>query len=164
MRRVKNIMNSRTGWFVALMLVIFGSPQLLGQLGRIGIELTPVNESDVAHAGATARVAVRAKLDPGFHTNSDTPRDELLIPTVFRLEPPDGITVDGLAFPEPSLLEQEGADEPLEVFDEEFTIGVVLSLGPICRRARTPSRGRYGTRRATRPCATSRPPPISRSS
>ena len=127
--RVKNIMNSRTGWFVALMLVIFGSPQLLGQLGRIGIELTPVNESDVVHAGATARVAVRAKLDPGFHTNSNTPRDELLIPTVLRLEPPDGITVDGLAFPEPSLLEQEGADEPLEVFDEEFTIGVVLSLG-----------------------------------
>ncbi len=123
-------MKIRAGRFVLLGLVVLGSQGLSGQLGRIGIQLTPITESDVVHAGTTASVAVHASLDAGFHTNSNTPLDELLIPTTLTLDLPDGISVQAIGWPEPFLLEQEGAAQPLEVFGEEFTIGVVLALAP----------------------------------
>ena len=100
------------------------------QLGRIGIELRTEAEADAAHAGTTHRVAFHARLDPGFHVNSNTPLDASLIPTVLALVPPDGITLDGVAWPEPIMLEQAGVDQPLEVFEEEFVIGAALALAP----------------------------------
>jgi thiol:disulfide interchange protein len=116
---------------VALVAIaLLGAQGASGQLGRVGIQLTAVNESDVVHPGTTARVALRARLDEGFHTNSNTPLDELLIPTLLTLQPPDKITLEALAWPEPFLLQQDGADRPLEVFGEEFTIGVALGLAP----------------------------------
>ena len=100
------------------------------QPGRIGIALRSVAEADAAHAGTTFRVAVQARLDPGFHVNSNAPLDAFLIPTVLTLDPPDGIELAGLAWPEPILLSQQGADGPLAVFEETFAIGAALALDP----------------------------------
>ena len=99
---------------------------LQAQPGRIGIELTPVTEADAAHAGTTYHVALQARLDPGFHVNSNEPLEDFLIPTVFLLHPPDGIRVEARAWPTPIMLEQFGADQPLAVFEEEFVIGAAL--------------------------------------
>jgi cytochrome c biogenesis protein CcdA len=121
-------MKQRARRLVIVALILTLASSLSAQLGRIGITLTPVTEADGVHAGTSTRVAVRAALSAGFHVNSNAPRDELLVPTVLSLEPPDGITVEGLAFPEAGLLEQTGAEQPLEVFDEEFTIGVTLAV------------------------------------
>ena len=100
------------------------------QLGRIGIELSAVGESDAAHAGTSHRVALQARLDPGFHINSNKPLDKSLIPTILTLVPPDGITLDAVAWPEPVMLEQAGTDQPLEVFEEKFVVGAALALAP----------------------------------
>ena len=92
------------------------------------VSIHPVGETDAVHADTTARVGLEITLDPGYHVNSDTPLDDLLIPTVLRLEPPDGFTLEGVAFPDAILLEQVGAEEPLAVFEEEFTIGAALRV------------------------------------
>jgi cytochrome c biogenesis protein CcdA/thiol-disulfide isomerase/thioredoxin len=90
------------------------------------VRISAVAETDAAHSGATARVALEVTLDPGFHVNSDTPLDDFLIPTVLTVDPPDGISLDGVAFPEAILL-QQGGDE-LAVFEEEFLIGATLTV------------------------------------
>ena len=92
------------------------------------VAISPVVETDGVHAGTTARVALKVTLDPGFHVNSNTPLDDLLIPTVLTLDPPAGISLEAVAFPEAILLEQVGAEQPLAVFEEEFRIGAALSL------------------------------------
>ncbi|TDI26904.1 MAG: hypothetical protein E2P06_01360, partial [Acidobacteria bacterium] len=92
------------------------------------VAITSVVETDAVHAGTTARVALAVTLDPGFHVNSNTPLDEFLIPTVLTLDPPAGISLAGVAFPEAILLEQLGAEQPLAVFEEEFLIGAALTL------------------------------------
>ena len=102
----------------------------LAQPGRITIALTTVAEADAAHAGTTHRLAIDARLEPGYHVNSNEPLEDFLIPTVLTLDPPAGIALDGLAWPEPIMLEQAGADQPLAVFEEEFVIGAALALGP----------------------------------
>ncbi len=103
------------------------------QPGRISLEIATVAEADVAHAGATHRVALDARLQPagsGLHVNSNQPLEDFLIPTVLTVEPPAGIAVEGLAWPEPVLLEQQGAEKPLAVYEETFAIGVALAVDP----------------------------------
>ena len=92
------------------------------------VAINPVVETDAVHPGTTAHVALAVTLDPGFHVNSNTPLDEFLIPTVLTVDPPDGISLERVAFPEAILLEQLGAEQPLAVFEEEFLIGAALSL------------------------------------
>ena len=75
-------------------------------------------------------MALQARLDPGFHVNSNTPLEDFLIATVLTLDPPEGIELSAVAWPEPILLSQQGAEQPLAVFEEEFVIGAALALGP----------------------------------
>ena len=103
------------------------------QPGRISLELDAVAEADVAHAGDVHRVALDARLQPagtGLHVNSNEPLEDFLIPTVLTLEPPAGFSIGGLAWPEPIMLEQQGAEKPLAVYEETFAIGIALTVGP----------------------------------
>ena len=106
-------------------------PAATAQPGRISIDVATVAEADVAHAGSTHRVALDARLQPagsGLHVNSNEPLEDFLIPTVLTVEPPAGIGVAGFAWPEPVMLEQQGAEQPLAVFEETFAIGVALAI------------------------------------
>ena len=122
----------RTLWSLgAVGALAFGAPPAAAQPGRISIEVATVAETDVAHAGAAQRVALDARLHPagsGLHVNSNEPLEDFLIPTVLTVEPPPGITVEGFAWPEPVMLEQQGAEKPLAVFEETFAIGVALAI------------------------------------
>jgi cytochrome c biogenesis protein CcdA/thiol-disulfide isomerase/thioredoxin len=93
------------------------------------VTINPVGETDAVHSGSTARVALEVTLDPGYHVNSDTPLDDSVIPTLLRLDPPDGISLEGVAFPEAiQLVGPLGPDQPLAVFEEEFLIGAALTI------------------------------------
>ena len=92
------------------------------------ISVTTVTESAGVHTGSSYRVAVQARLDAGFHVNSNEPLEDGLIPTELSLDPPDGIHLESIAWPESFLFEVGG--EPLAVFEEEFVIGAGLSLDP----------------------------------
>ncbi len=114
--------------FAALLALLasvgFAGP---GQLGPTRIDLVPVYETQGAHAGSTVRVAVGVRLERGYHVNSDAPLDEFLIPTELLIAPPEGITLQALAFPEPFMFTQLG-DLVLAVFEEAFHIGVTVTL------------------------------------
>ena len=49
-------------------------------------ELTPIVESDGVRGGYTVRLALKVSLPEGLHTQSDTPRDPNLIPTVLTID------------------------------------------------------------------------------
>ena len=73
------------------------------------------------------KILVGVRLDAGYHVNSDAPLDEFLIPTELLISPPEGITLQALAFPEPFMFTQLG-DLVLAVFEEAFHIGVEVTL------------------------------------
>jgi thiol:disulfide interchange protein len=97
------------------------------QLRGIRAALSPVVES-AGHGGSTVRTALRVSLPEQFHVQSDVPRDPTLIPTVLTVDPPPGVSVVEIVYPEASDFEQIGQAEPLAVFEHEFDIGVVLAL------------------------------------
>ena len=108
-----------------------GSTPASAQVTRIAIDIETVGETDAARAGSTYRAALDATLSPtgqGLHVNSEAPLEDFLIPTVLTLDPPAGIALDGVAWPEPILLEQQGAEKPLAVFEEEFVIGASFAV------------------------------------
>jgi thioredoxin:protein disulfide reductase len=93
--------------------------------------LTTILEADGVHPGTSVRAIAKVALPPdwkGLHTNANKPRDPSLIPTVLTLEPPAGVTVEEIVYPEPIDLKQAGAELPLAVYEHEFAIGLVLNI------------------------------------
>ncbi|MEO2197647.1 MAG: hypothetical protein ABGY72_16370, partial [bacterium] len=45
------------------------------------LQIEPVTETDAAHPGAPAAMALEVALNAGFHLQSNAPLDESLIPT-----------------------------------------------------------------------------------
>ena len=111
----------------ALLFLLAGSPAA-GQTGPIRIELDDLLETDAAHAGSRVRAALQVRLQPGYHVNSDQPLDDFLIPTALTLDPPEGFSIGGFAYPDASLLSQIGVDGPLAVFEETFVVGVAFDV------------------------------------
>ncbi len=68
------------------------------------------------------------ELPENIHVQSDEPRDPFVIPTVLTFTPPEGVTVEEITYPASSDFLLEGWEEPLAVFEHEFTIEVRLVL------------------------------------
>ena len=98
------------------------------QGGPARAELTPLVETAPTPAGTDIRVALRMTLPAGFHTNSNKPRDPNLIPLTVAFDPVDGVEWTEIVFPDATDLVQQGAQEPLRVFDGEFVIGAVAHI------------------------------------
>ena len=110
----------------ALVLAAPASSQ--AQLARVRADLTPLVENETVAAGSDLRAALRIRLPEGYHTNSNKPRDELLIPIELKAQPPAGVSVIETVYPAPTDLKQRGAEQPLSVFEREFTIGVAMHV------------------------------------
>jgi cytochrome c biogenesis protein CcdA len=67
-------------------------------------------------------------LPEGLHTQSNKPRDPLLIPTELTIDTPAGVAVKEIVFPPSTDLKQIGQDQPLAVFEQTFAIGVQLEM------------------------------------
>jgi thiol:disulfide interchange protein len=98
------------------------------QLTRPKATITAFAEREEVAAGSPVRLALRVSLPDGLHTQSNKPRDPNLIPTVLTVDAPTGITVEEIVFPPSTDLKQAGQDQPLAVFEREFSIGVRVSL------------------------------------
>jgi cytochrome c biogenesis protein CcdA/thiol-disulfide isomerase/thioredoxin len=91
--------------------------------------VTPIVEVAQAAPGTTVHAALQVHLPEGYHTNSNKPRDPMLIPITLTFDaPPPGITFTETVFPAATDLAQRGADQPLRVFDGDFVIGVALTV------------------------------------
>jgi cytochrome c biogenesis protein CcdA len=112
------------------MAASFAAASTVGaQLRPPRAELAPLLESSGVRAGSVIRAAVEVQLPEGLHVNSNKPRDPSLIPIKLSVEPPPGVSVLEIVYPEPIDLKQEGAVQPLAVFEREFAIGVRLRIG-----------------------------------
>lgn len=131
--------------FLTAVLLLITAGAATAQLRRIPAEITPLIESDGVRAGSTVRAAIEVALPESFHVQSNKPRDPSLIPTELTIDAPAGVQVEELVFPVATDFKQEGLDEPLLVFDQEFTIGVRFSLSASLPPGRVvvPARLRY---------------------
>jgi thiol:disulfide interchange protein DsbD len=113
---------------LAIALVMGGS-SLNAQLMRPPTaDVAPLMAADAAPQGSVMRTAIRVTLPDGLHTNANQPRDPSLIPLVLTVDAPAGVIVEEIVYPEASDFAQEGVEELLAVYEQEFFIGVQLRV------------------------------------
>jgi thiol:disulfide interchange protein DsbD len=121
-------MNTRRISFVlpALLLLtgVSGNAQFRGPKA----DVEPIVGSNAVTPGSTVRAAALVRLPETLHVQSDKPRDPSFIATKLTIEPPLGVQVTEIVYPEAKDLVQEGLSEPLTVFDHEFAIGVQFQV------------------------------------
>ena len=91
-------------------------------------ELTPVVQQQAIQPDLTVTVELRVELPEDIHVQSDNPWDPFVIPTVLTFTLPEGVTVEEITYPASTDFLLEGWEEPLTVFEHEFTIEVRLAL------------------------------------
>jgi hypothetical protein len=126
----------------AVLVVGSASAQQI-QLGQMqsGLGTTPHKEhvallSDAVQviAGSPQVVELRFRVDDGYHINSHTPKDELLMPTVLNLEGASGVQVMGETYQKgvPFELHVAGSGdakgELMDVYEGEFRVMVRLTV------------------------------------
>ncbi|OFW28408.1 MAG: hypothetical protein A3G76_08315 [Acidobacteria bacterium RIFCSPLOWO2_12_FULL_65_11] len=99
------------------------------QLRAPAASVAPIVEGEAA-AGGTVRAALLVTLPEGFHVQSNKPRDPLLVATELTFDPTEGVSVEEIVFPTPIELKLNiaGFDEPLAVFERDFSIGVRFAI------------------------------------
>ena len=113
---------------IAALVAVAASVAVHAQLRRPMAKVTAVVERDAAPAGDAVRAALLVSLPPGLHVQSNKPRDPAFIPTAVSLDAPAGITVNEIVYPPSTDLKQSGLDQPLAVFEQEFAIGIALTV------------------------------------
>jgi hypothetical protein len=84
-----------------------------------------VSDAVQVMAGEPQVVELRFRVDEGFHINSHAPKDELLIPTVLRLDSGGAVKVVGAVYAKGSAFRLGVASgEVLDVYQGEFRVSV----------------------------------------
>ncbi len=92
-----------------------------------------VSDTVEVKAGHEQVVELRFRVDDGYHINSHTPKDELLIPTVLTLNTGGrtGVYIRGEEYPAGSSFRlQVGDGETLDVYQGEFRVRVRMIADP----------------------------------
>jgi cytochrome c biogenesis protein CcdA len=114
---------------VAAFVIFLTAAALHAQTPPPPATVTPLVDADGVRAGSSARLALRVDLPEGLHANSNRPRDPLLIAmSVDLIDTPPGVTVREIVWPPSSDLTQQGAAQPLAVFERTFAIGLAVDL------------------------------------
>ncbi len=102
----------------------FGDARPRDSAARQHVEL--LTDAVEVRAGQAQVVELRFRVDPGFHINSHTPKDGLLVPTVLKLD--SGVDVAGVEYPAGAAF-QLADGSTLDVYQGEFRVRVRLMAG-----------------------------------
>ena len=98
-----------------------------GQVNPISVaSLEPV----ALKRGGTASVAVKVKLQAGYHCNTNTPADPYLIPLKLSFAPLGGIESTGIVYPKGKDEKYEFSEKPMNVYSGQFEIKADFKAAP----------------------------------
>ena len=132
--------------FIAVCAVLLSIPDATAQVvAPPRAEITPLAAAGGVAPGDSVHLALAVRLPEGLHMNSNAPRDPSLIPAVLTVDAGPGWSVTEIVYPEATDLVQQGASEPLAVYEREFAIGVQLEVDRdvTAGTIRVPARLRY---------------------
>ena len=103
----------------------FGEARSAAQKGHVVL----LSDAVEVEAGKPQVVELRFRVDQGFHINSHVPKDELLIPTVLKLDASKGVKVADEEYQKGSPFRLSvgsggAAGETLDVYQGEFRVSM----------------------------------------
>jgi DsbC/DsbD-like thiol-disulfide interchange protein len=112
------------------------------------VEVTAVPASIRVLAGTEVLAAIRVRLPPGVHVNSNTPNNSSLIPTVLSVDASSSISVTEITYPKSIEFRQRASSLVLDVYERDFRIGFRVRVA----RTREPGVVRLNTRLRYQAC------------
>jgi hypothetical protein len=118
-----------------LALVGSAAGQIVGSLDAPPVKakqyVSYAGEPQVVPAGRAGVLELRFHVNPGFHINSHTPKSELLIPTLIKLDAAEGVKVAAAEYPAgKSLTFAFDPGEKLDVYQDDFVVKVPVVASP----------------------------------
>lgn len=129
-------MSAKSRMLVVLSAVVAFCLIAAAQFGSLSRSNEPflVQERPVAAKvppGGQAEAELTFRLGKGLHINSNKPSSELLVPTTLKLDPPAGVEVMKIVYPEGEDKSFAFApEEKLNVYEGRFTIRAKLKTQP----------------------------------
>ncbi len=122
---------------VWLLLSITAFCQIAGTAKGPTVTVAPAPPITIAK-GKAATYELVFRVAPGFHVNSNKPKDEYLIPTTLKFEIPSDMMMSHVAYPEGQDLSFDfSPTEKINVYSGNFAINGILKV------MRTASTGNY---------------------
>jgi DsbC/DsbD-like thiol-disulfide interchange protein len=84
--------------------------------------------TDAVHAGKTAKVAVLARIESGYHINDHKPSLDYLIPTRVAFEASPSLKVEQVVYPRGKPVKFDFVDSPISVYEGEIRVGSILKV------------------------------------
>ncbi len=81
-----------------------------------------------AEPGSILHLALSARIESGWHINSDQPVDQFAIPTVFKVDTPDEIEVERVLYPEPEMFSLSISEREIPLYHGEVIFGAILKV------------------------------------
>jgi hypothetical protein len=108
-------------------LLVLGTWAARAQSGKApAVSVAPV-ATVAAEPGKPTQVPLNFRVAPGFHVNSNTPKDEFLIPTVLKMDLPADFVVGKIEYPAGQDVSFPfSPDSKLNVYSGDFTINLML--------------------------------------
>lgn len=100
-----------------------------------------VAESLAVPPGGTGLLRVVARVEPGWHVNANPPSEEYLVPTEVEVALPVGLTAGAPRYPAGRSLRFAFAEEPLLVYEGEFTVEVPVDAVPAAASGKLAAKG-----------------------
>jgi thioredoxin:protein disulfide reductase len=123
---------------IASSLLVFCAASAQAQGSSPQVSVGPIDTIVVARGGK-APLDIVLRVNRGFHINSHQPNDELLLPTVVHLDPPEGIVILDIAYPE--------AEELALPFAGKDKLSVYSGTFEVTAEVRVPKSAALGTQR-----------------
>ena len=107
MRRLTHFLTTTVAAFAVVSALTLGisavhrsaDAQNMSAAAPKGGHVTFIADGQTVAAGKPATLALRFRVDPGFHINSHTPKSDMLIPTKILVEDLNGAEVTDVSFP-----------------------------------------------------------------
>ena len=120
---------------LAALAAALGAPPLAAQPAEV-VKLKLAAGSPLV-AGAEASIVAQVEVADHWHTNSNTPTLDFLIPTELALELPAGASGLAVAYPAHKMLKFPYTEEPIAVYDGRFEVKGKFKLAPDAKPGRT---------------------------
>ncbi len=111
-------------FFTILTLNSSASAQIGG--GVKPVHLQTYQSFDKVYPGSEFKIAVKVKVDSGWHINSDKPNEDFLIPSQFSIDT-SLFKMGKVAYPKAHDLKLEISETPLSVWESEVYVGALVN-------------------------------------
>ena len=114
--------------FLAFLSLLVATTASFCQVGSTAshVKVETALSVDKVARGSTFQTVLKIHIADGWHVNSHTPTHDYLIGTAFVLRPSEGFIVTDIRYPKGSLLKFDFAEDPLDVYQGDFSVFVAF--------------------------------------